>query len=130
MDKLCDECRALASSYPPLREGENVYTKILLNQRDDHEECVKALLEAGANMNAEKSYSGNALVQAAILGHVKRLQTLIRAGADVNKHYDVVYYCERYVAADELRQESALTNAVSRGNSDCVELLIKAGGWQ
>ena len=109
MDKLCDECRALASSYPPLREGETVYTKILLNQRDDHEECVKALLEAGADMNAEKSYSGNALVQAAILGHVKRLQTLIRAGADVNKHYDVVYYCERYVSADELRQESALT---------------------
>ena len=45
----------------------------------------------------------------------------------MNKHYDVVYYSERYVAPDELRQENALTNAISRGNSDCVELLIKAG---
>ena len=38
-------------------------------------------------MNVEKLYKGTALVQAARLGHVKRFQALITAGADVNKCY-------------------------------------------
>ena len=57
------------------RKLKNIYTKTLLSQLDDHEECVKALLEAGTNVNVENSYKGTdfgtALVQAARQGHVK-----------------------------------------------------------
>ena len=56
-------------------------------------------------------------MEAAILGHGKRLQALITAGSDVNDHYSI----------DKNGGESALTEAVSRGKSDCVKLLIKAG---
>ena len=73
MDKVCDRCRALVPRYPPPNEKENAYNRILLNQEDDHEECVKALLEAGADVNGERAHSGAALVQAASRGHVKRL---------------------------------------------------------
>ena len=52
MDKLCDKCRTLASSYLPLKKNKNVYTKILLIQQEDHDKCVKVLLEAGADVNA------------------------------------------------------------------------------
>ena len=91
MDQLCGKCRALTSC-PPIRKNENIFTKILLNQQDDHDECVKVLLDAGADVNVNKAeYDGSALVQAARRGHVKRLQALITAGADVNKHYDTVY---------------------------------------
>ena len=54
MDKLCDKCRALASSHQPSGKNENIYTKILLSQQDDHDECVKVLLEAGADVNTVK----------------------------------------------------------------------------
>ena len=121
MDKVCDQC----SQYPPLTKIENFYTKILLSQQDDHEECVKVLLEAGADVNAENSYkgtdSGTALVQAARQGHVKRLQALITAGADVNKHYSVSVF------AIDMNCRNALTDAIARGNIECVKLLIKAG---
>ena len=122
MDKLCDKCLALASSYPPLIEGENVYTKILLNQQEDHEECVKALLAAGADMNAKDYLSQTALVKAARRGHVKRLQVLMTAGADVNKHYYA--YPKESICMPKCR--NALKDAIETGNINCVKLLINA----
>ena len=117
MDKVCDKCQALATTCQPVAKNENVYNTILLNQQDDHEECVKAILEAGADVISKNCHGKTALVEAAIRGHVKRLQALITAGADVNDYYSM----------DKNGDESALTNAVSRGDSDCVEFLIKAG---
>ena len=117
MDKVCKKCRVSPCRYPLVKEDENIYTQILLSQLDDHEECVKALLEAGADVNAENSHEahGTPLVQAASRGHVKRLQALITAGADVNRHCGLM----------ECRD--ALTDAVARGNIECVKLLVKAG---
>ena len=126
MDKLCHRCRALDSSHQSSRTNNTIYNKILLNQKDDHGECVKILLEAGADVNAAKS-DGSAIVQAARRGHVKRLQALITAGADVNKHYDVVFRQSNTIKRDQIKCQNALTNAVSKGNIECVELLIKAG---
>ena len=117
MDKVCEACQAAESLPEAYLFGQNVYNKILFNQQEDHDECVKALLEAGADVNAEAGDVGSALVQAAGLGHVKRIQTLISAGASFNRIYNVRK--GEYV--------NALTNAASRGRSDCVELLIKAG---
>ena len=127
MDNVCDKCRALVPRYPPLNEIENVYNRILLNQEDDHEECVKALLEAGADVNGERSHSGAALVQAASRGHAKRLQALITAGADVNNHYDIKF-CPMEARGLGIKEcRNALTEAITKDNIDCVKLLIKAG---
>ena len=117
MDKVCDKCQALATTCQSAVNNENVYNTILLNQQDDHEECVKALLEAGADMNAKNSHGKTALIEAAIRGHVKRLQALITAGADVDEHYSM----------NKNGDETALTEAVSRGKNECVKLLIKSG---
>ena len=131
MDKLCNKCRALASTDPPITylhhlrplfklpstDNENVYNKILLNQKEDYQQCVKVLLEVGAHGNAEL-YEDTTLVQAARLGHVKRLQALISAGADVN---------QLYREGDFYPIENALTRSVSEGHIECVEILIKAG---
>ena len=114
MDKVCERCQSLRL---PLYKGDNIYTNILLNQQDDHDECAKALLEAGAEVNAESRSFGTALAYAARLGHVRRLQALIAAGADVN----IPYYVFKWGC------ENALTNAVQKGYIKCVELLIKAG---
>ena len=113
MDKVCEACQAAGSSEKAfyhtylnsstnLNTGTitrlpgrtvlidnthlNVYSKILLNQQDDHEECTKALLELGADVNAECFPGTYVLAQAVERGHVKRLQVLITAGADVNLH--------------------------------------------
>ena len=124
MDKLCDKCRALASSCGPLRKNQNVYTKILLNQLDDHEHCVKVLLDAGADVNAKQFYEC-AIVHAVKHRHVKRLQALISAGADVNTHYNVVP--SNIILGNYIKSQNVLGLAVSRGNIECMEILIKAG---
>ena len=126
VEKLCDKCRDLDSSFQDFRKNENIYTKILLSQKDYHEECVKVLLEAGAKVNAAPFFGGTALVEAAGRGHVKRLQALITAGADVNKHYDLEITLN-VITNDEIKYQNALTHAVSEGNIECVEILIKAG---
>ena len=111
MDKLCEKCRDLAFSYPPLKENQTLYNKILLDQNDYHAECLKALLETGADVNVAKSRTGKALIYAARRGHVKRLQALIAAGADVNTSYKIVYHYEQNVV-DPIEYGNALTNAV------------------
>ena len=127
MDKLCDKCRALAFLYQPFKQNEHGLNMVLMHTQDDHDECVKVLLEAGADVNVP-FFHGSPLVQAARRGHVKRLQALIAAGADVNKHYDAVSgRPSNRIIRDQIRCQNALTHAVSKGNIECVEILIKAG---
>ena len=128
MDKVCEECQAAGSSRKALHSSHlNIYSKILLNHQDDHEECTKALLELGADANAQgdrdrfmSNGDTTVLSQAAQRGHVKRLKASIRAGADVN----VTYIPRNRLFSEHV---NALTNAISGGNIDCVELLINAG---
>ena len=114
MDKLCRQCQALRL---PFYEGDNMYTKILFNQPCDREDCVKILLELGADVNSKGIGCGTALVYATRSGHVRRMQALIAAGTDVNRSYYASFG----------RFENALTAAVDRDNIECVKLLIKAG---
>ena len=122
MDKVCDKCQASVSRYLRLKENKNVYTKILLNQQEDHEECVKALLAAGADVNAKDYLSQTALVNAARRGHVKWLQVLMTAGADVNKHYNLLND-RNTTDLDKMECSNALINAVAGGNIQCVKYL-------
>ena len=87
---------------------------------------MKALLAAGADVNAKDYLSQTALVNAARRGHVKRLQVLMTAGADVNKHYNLLND-RNTTDLDKMECSNALINAVAGGNIQCVKLLIKAG---
>ena len=117
MDKVCEACKSLKSSKNVFYHR-NIYSKILLNQQDDHAECTKALIKLGADVNADCLSITSVLARAAEQGHVKRLQALITAGADVNLMYESNRFEQHF---------NALTNAISGGNTECVELLIKAG---
>ncbi len=80
-------------------------------------ELVKALIEAGANVNA-KIKSGlrrgeTPLHQAAYSGHTEVVKALIEAGAEAN--------------AKDKDSQTPLHKAGYRGNAEVVKLLIKAG---
>ena len=51
----------------------------------DHVECLKELIAAGANINKEDNDGVTALTFAGNNGHVRCLKELIASGADVNK---------------------------------------------
>jgi ankyrin repeat protein len=76
-------------------------------------ERVKALIAAGANVNAKKNYGETALMYTAMLGHTEITQLLIKKGADVN--------------AKTKDGETALSLAKEQGHDEIVKLLIDAG---
>ncbi|KAF2174534.1 hypothetical protein K469DRAFT_506722, partial [Zopfia rhizophila CBS 207.26] len=49
-----------------------------------HEEIVRVLLKAGAEVNAQGGYYGNALQAASYRGHEEIVRVLLKAGAEVN----------------------------------------------
>ena len=84
----------------------------------NHTECVKTLIEAGADVNvttAQENFVSQrtALSLAAQMGHTESVNVLIAAGADVNKMED--------------KQFTPLTFAAQGGQSECIKILIDAG---
>ncbi len=78
-----------------------------------HEDCVEALLGAGAAVNAVFKSGTTALMGAAFNGHVDCVEALIKAGADVHA-----------VLEDG---KTALMCAALNGHLECVEALLQAG---
>ena len=84
----------------------------------NHTECVKILIEGGADVNVTTGRRGfvsqrTALSLAAQMGHPECVNALIAAGADVNKVED--------------KQFTPLTYAAQGGQSECMKILIDAG---
>ena len=86
-----------------------------------HAGCVKALVAAGADVNARRDAANNdannsgwtVLMMAAFNGHADCIEALIAAGADVN--------------AKKGAGGTALMSAAGQGHADCVNALIAAG---
>ena len=76
-------------------------------------ECVKMLLDQGADVNTCDSRSKTALMYAAWAGNGECVDVLLEAGADVNM--------------SDTTGITALMEASAAGNSVCVEKLLKAG---
>lgn len=76
-------------------------------------ECVKLLLERGANVNAVDNYRCTALMCAAASGRVECVKLLLDAGADVNAVCGYGY--------------TALVYATEHGYAEVGELLEAAG---
>ena len=77
-----------------------------------HTDCVKTLLEAGADVNAKIKIGGTALMMAAAFGHADCVKVLLKAGADVN--------------AKTKDGETALMLAANERHTDCVKALREA----
>lgn len=76
-------------------------------------ESVRALLERGANVNAQGGEYGNALQAASAQGHKKVVQLLLEKGANVN--------------AQGGRYGNALQAAAGRGHEKIAQLLLDRG---
>ena len=80
---------------------------------DGHEECVQALIDAGADVNVTNTWHESPIILAAAKGLVHSVDLLIKAGANVN--------------AIDTSGCTALVNASREGHVECVRSLIAAG---
>ena len=95
--------------------SENNLSKKLLNivKCKPNVECVKMLLNQGADANTCDSRGKTSLMYAAWIDNAECIGVLLEAGADVNM--------------SDARGITALMEASSAGNSVCAEKLLKAG---
>jgi ankyrin repeat protein len=75
-----------------------------------HIDCVRLLVEFGANMDAKNIYGYTALIRAAQKGHADCVRLLIESGANTNAKGQFGF--------------TALIVAAARGHMDCMRLLI------
>ena len=106
--------------------------------RFGHDNCVRALLREGADVNnvAEKKINAfrctikeTAVLVAAENGHFSCLRILMEAGADVNPWEPgaMLYRSDWEKVLSRTRWDTLLSRATSSGHVSCVELLVQAG---
>ena len=98
-----------------LKTGGKKSTALRAAAKDGHTECVKNLLECGADVNKAISEEYQKCLAFSCIdknGHGKFVETLIHAGVDVNKCYS--FYYQQLLAC-------------SAYNAECLDLLIKGG---
>ena len=93
--------------------GQRRQTPLYWAAREGHEAVVKALIEAGADVNKAKNDGETPLYMAASNGHEAVVKALIEAGADVNKADDDGW--------------TPLYMAAANGHEAVVKALIEAG---
>lgn len=92
-------------------------TPLMYGCAGGHEEVVRVLLEAGANVEDHNENGHTPLMEAASAGHVPVAKILLEHGAGINTH------------SNEFK-ESALTLACYKGHLDMVRFLLEAGADQ
>ena len=115
MEGVCESCRSVEeSSYELMLENAS---------RSGHEDCLKTLIEAGADVNwINKVTKNTALTHAAREGHENCLQLLVDAGTDVSLAVEK--------SSDDEGEEEAdrpLMLAADNGHVDCIRILIESG---
>lgn len=78
-----------------------------------HEECLRALLDAGCDFDAKNLKGWTAAMTASEFGHAGCLRMLIDAGCRIDDR--------------DAEGESAAMVAARRGHADCLALLMQAG---
>ena len=112
MEEVCELCRSVEEScYELIRENAS---------RLGHEECLKMLIGAGADVNwLNKDTKNTALTHAAREGHENCLRLLVDAGADVN------LAVEKF--SDDEEANRPLMFAADNGHVNCIRILIESG---
>ncbi len=90
----------------------NGYTALIWAATKGHTEVVKALIEAGANLNAQDKNGYTALIWATREGRAEVVEALIDAKADLN--------------AQDYEGKTALILAARKGRTEVVKALIEA----
>ena len=143
----CDELRRLllAGGSTEIIGGGYDRTPLALAAQHGHADCVRTLLEFGADVHARDIEIDTPLSIAAAEGHSECVALLIAAGAEINTGsvngtpllqaaYSGSAECVQLLlqagaVANEFSEYggSALSAAVSIGASDCARLLVQAG---
>lgn len=89
------------------------WTALMCAAAEGHAKWVKALAEAGADVNALDVFGRTALMIAAEEGQADCVKALVSAGAQVN--------------ASGIDGVTALMRAAEKGKADCVKALVDAG---
>ena len=110
-----------------------------------HTECIRILLQAGADVNAIGYKNHTALTLSCLHRRCESVQLLIESGADVNLSLDhgaalhvavsegsltivnILLRAGANVNVVDLDYQTALMVAVMKGNLGCVKLLFQAG---
>jgi len=100
---------------PPLKQADQAL--IDAAQQGDAEGTAQAL-NNGANVNVYDNTGESALLQAAALGHLEVVRTLLQKGADLQFTNSV---------HPHQKGDTALLRAAYRGHAEVFELLLKAG---
>lgn len=87
-------------------------------------EYIKLLAEAGANLNETLPMGLSGLCAAVSTGNVPVCDCLIHLGADINFLVEYTEFRKKY---KEKRYKSVLDIALERNQTECAELLKKAG---
>ena len=131
------------------REPQSRATALIAAAYNDHTEVVRALVDAGARLEAKEVQDWTALLVACHNGHIGAARVLLAAGADVhtrdkdqqtplmnaagNGHVAVVSMLIQYAEARlEDKQENggtALAIACTYGHVDVVRALPDKGGF-
>ena len=133
-----DSLWACAESLMPYQE----YDKALISaSKNGHIEVVRALLEAGANVDHQDKYRYTALIWASYKGHIEIVRALLAAGANVDDisliravKYDkfrtlarlLIEYGANVNLEDNIGR-TALIWASGEGDIEIVRLLIEYG---
>ena len=114
MEGVCESCRSVEeSSYELMLENAS---------RSGHYDCLKILIQAGADVNwINKDTKNTALTHAARDGHENCLKLLLDAGADVN------LAVEKFSDEGEKEADRPLMLAADNGHVNCVRILIESG---
>ena len=107
-EQLCAECRSYMAN-----PDENIKETLLcFTLSAKHDKCVEVLLQAGADVNWFNDTSYTPFMGAILKGYMYGVQSLLRAGADVNAEYN---------------SNTALHLASQHSSCEIINLLIHAG---
>ena len=111
------------------------YTSLMAASEGCHLECVRLLIQSGADVNVRNKEFETALSVAARWRRLSCVQELIKAGADVKCKKALIEACaweevgcvRELIGAGAPATKAALVEACRSKSTECVKELIKAG---